>query len=159
MKNRKIYDRTDNLKYTAKEISLMLEVDKALEDVLDIMFYLMRNSREHSFVILLISAENIALKKLLEKEKRDTDLVYDIADHDSICAMICQETEVDGGYHFANRIIQNIQEANGEEIYCVELEVRTSKYSNKDVVIRTVDSYLKAKHEEKRGEVIFKTIY
>jgi len=159
VKKRKIYDGTDNLKYTAKEINLALSMHKELEDVLDIMFYLMQSRRENTFVIILLSANNVSLNEILEKSKRDTDLLYEINKEESIYAMICQETEVDGGYHFAQRIIENIHSEKGDEIYCAELEVRTNKYSIKDIVFRTVDTYLKAKHENKSAEVIYKSVY
>jgi len=159
VKNRKIYDRNNDVKYTAKEINMAIHMKKELEDVLDIMFYLMQNSRENTFVTILISAKNIALKEVLEKEKRDTDLVYDIDKDESICAMICQETEVDGGYHFAQRIIENITAVEGKEIYCSVLEVKTNKYSAKDIIFRTLNTYLKARHEEKSGQIIFKSLY
>jgi hypothetical protein len=47
----------------------------------------------------------------------------------------------------------------GENIYCAELEVRTTKYSSKDIVFRVVDAFVKARQEERSGEIIFKSIY
>jgi hypothetical protein len=159
MSNRDNFGRKNDLRYTAKDITLAVNMVKELECSIDMMFYLMNSSSENTFVLMLITADNIDLKKLLEKEKRDTDLVYDIDKDESICAMICQETKVDGGYRFAERIIRNINLDKGENIYCAELEVRTTKFSSKDIVFRVVDAFVKAKQEERSGEIIFKSIY
>ena len=159
VKNREIYDRNENLKYTAKEIGLAVNMYKTLDDTLDIMFYLMQHNVENTFVVMLISAKELELKRLLEKQKRDTDLLYTIDEEEGIYAMICQETKVDGGYRFAERLLSHIAAAKGKDVYCAELEVRTDKYSTKDIIFRTMDTYLKAKHEEKSGEIIFKSVY
>ena len=157
--NRDNFGRKNDLRYTAEDITLAVNMVEELENSIDMMFYLMNNSSENTFVLMLITADNIELKKLLEKEKRDTDIVYDIDKEEGICAMICQETKVDGGYRFAERIIRNIILDKGENIYCAELEVRTTKFSSKDVVFRVVDAFVKARQAEKSGEIIFKSIY
>jgi len=159
VENRNTYGRKNNLRYTAEDIILAVNMVKELENTIDIMFYLMNSSADNTFVLMLITADNIELKKLLEKEKRDTDIVYDIDKDERICAMICQETKVDGGYRFAERIIRNINLDKGENIYCAELEVRTTKYSSKDIIFRIVDVFVKARQSEKSGEIIFKSIY
>ena len=159
MKDRENYGRKNNLRYTAKEINFAVNMVKQLEDALDMMFYLMDRSSENSFVLMLIVADNVDLKTLLEREKRDTDIVYDIDKEECVCAMICQETKVDGGYRFAERIIRNIIIDKGENIYCAEIEVRTSKFSAKDIIFRLVDAFVKARQEEKSGEIVFKSVY
>ena len=159
MKNREIYDRNNNLKYTAKEIRLAINMHRTLEDTLDIMFYLMQNNMENTFVLMLISAKGLELADLLDQQKRDTDLLYTLDEEEGIYGMVCQETKVDGGYRFAERLLEHIMKAKGTEIYCAELEVRTNKYSTKDIIFRTMDTYLKAIHEERSGEIIFKSVY
>ena len=147
------------LRYTEKEILLARNMIIELEDALDLMFYLMNHSAENSYVLMLITAEDIDLKKILEKEKRNTDIVFDIDKAECVCAMICQETKVDGGYRFAERIIRNIRLDQGKDIYCSEIEVRTSKYSSKDIIFRVLDGFVKARQAEKSGEIVFKSVY
>ncbi len=146
-------------RYTAKEINLAVNMVNQLEDALDLMFYLMGHNSTDSYVLMLITAENVDLKELLEKEKRSTDIVYEIDKEECVCAMICQETKVDGGYRFAERIIRNIVLSEGTDVYCSEIEVRTSKYKPKDIIFRVVDGFVKARQEEKRGEIVFKSVY
>jgi GGDEF domain-containing protein len=159
VENRNTYGRKNDLRYTAKDITLAVNMVKELENSIDMMYYLMNKSSNDTFVLMLITADNIELKNLLKKEKRDTDIVYDVGDDECICAMICQETKVDGGYRFAERIIRNITLDKGDNIYCAELEVRTTKYSSRDIIFRIVDAFVKARQVGKSGEIIFKSIY
>ncbi|HIP18571.1 MAG TPA: hypothetical protein EYG78_04455, partial [Sulfurovum sp.] len=72
MKPRVSSGSSGKLRYTEKEIILATNMIKEMEDALDLMFYLMDHSSENSFVLMLITAEDVALKKLLENEKRNT---------------------------------------------------------------------------------------
>ena len=159
MKAKENYTRKYNAAYTEKEIKLAVNMVEELEHTIEMMYYLMERNSENNFVLMLITANNVELKALLEKEKRDTDIVYDVGEDECICAMLCQETKVDGGYRFAERLIRNINLDKGEEIYCAEIEVRTSKFSAKDIIFRVVDAFVKARREEKSGEIIFRSVY
>ena len=159
MKPRENAERKNNLRYTEKEIHLTENMVRQLEDALDLMFYLMDRSNENTFVLMLITAENVDLKRILEKEKRNTDIVYEINQEENVYALICQETKVDGAYHFAGRLTGHIINEKGEDIYCSEIEVRTTKFSAKDIIFRVVDGFVKARVEERSGEIVFKSIY
>ena len=71
---------------------------KTLEPTIDIMYYLMDLKEEQTFVLMLLTAKDIDLNTLLNKEKRDTDILYEIDKEESIYVMLCQDTKVDGGY-------------------------------------------------------------
>ena len=159
MKPRVSSGSSGKLRYTEKEITLATNMIKEMEDALDLMFYLMDHSSENSFVLMLITAEDVALKKLLENEKRNTDIVYTVNEEENVYAMICQETKVDGGYRFAERIIRHIRLDEGKDIYCSEIEVRTSKYTPKDIIFRVVDGFVQAREAGKSGEIVFKSVY
>jgi len=152
-------ERKNNLRYTEKEIHLTVSMVRQLEDALDLMYYLMERSTENTFVLMLITAENVDLKHILQKEKRNTDVVFEINKEENVYAMICQETKVDGAYRFAERLAGHIISEKGEDIYCSEVEVRTTKFSAKDIIFRVVDGFVKARLEEKSGEIVFKSIY
>ena len=159
MKPRENHGRKNNLRYTEKEIHLTVNMIRQLEDALNLMFYLMERSSEKTFVLMLITAENADIKAILEKEKRNTDILYEINKKENVYAMICQETKVDGGYRFVERIMENIFTEKGEDIYCSEIEVRTTKFSAKDIIFRIVDGFVKARQEERSGEIVFKSVY
>ena len=159
MKIRESSTRKHSAGYTEKEIKLAVNMIKDIENTIDMMYYLMERNLENNFVLMLISANNVELKELLKKEKRDTDIIYDVGEDECVCAMLCQETRVDGGYRFAERLIRNIILDKGEDIYCAEIEVRMSRYSAKDIIFRVVDAFINAKREEKSGEIIFHSLY
>ena len=158
MKPRQSDGYKNSFRYTEKEIKLTVNMVKELEIPLELMFYLMDRSAENTFVLMLLTAEDIALKALLENEKRNTDIVYNVYPEENVYAMICQETKVDGGYRFAERVIRKIKAEEGKDIYCSELEVNNSKYTPKDVVFRVLDGFTKARERGVSGEIIFKTI-
>jgi len=151
--------RKNSLRFNAKEIKLAVKVLNELKDTIDIMYYLMQHEEEHSFVIVLLSAKDMNVKKLLKQEKRDTDMIFKINKKKSIYALICQETKVDGGYRFAQRLIDRMTESGAEEIYCSELEIATTKYTPEDIVFKLIDMYIKAKHENKISEITFNSLH
>jgi hypothetical protein len=95
----------------------------------------------------------------LNKEKRDTDILYEIDKEESIYVMLCQDTKVDGGYRFAERVIRNIQLDKGTDIFCTELEVRVRHYSPKQVVLKLLETFVKSKQMNRSNEIIFRSLY
>lgn len=159
MGNRQNENRSSNLKFTGKEIELAATMLDRLETTIDIMYYLMDLEREQSFVLVLLTANEIDLNALLSKEKRETDILYEIDKEDSIYVMLCQDTKVDGGYRFAERVIRNIQLDNGTDIFCTELEVRVRHYSPKQVVLKLLETFVKSKQTNKTNEIVFRSLH
>ena len=159
MKTRESYTGKKAVGYTEQEIKMAVKMIRELDTTIEMMYYLMERNVENNFVLMLISANKIDLKALLEKEKRNTDIIYDVSEEEGVCAMLCQETKVDGGYRFAERLIRNIILDKGEDVYCAEVEVRTSKYKSKDIIFRVVDAFVKARRDERSGEIIFRSVY
>jgi recombinational DNA repair protein RecR len=151
--------RRPHLRFTEREIQLALTMLEKLEKTIEILYYLMEREDERPFVMVMVSAEAFALKPLLQYQKRDTDLLYEIDKEQNLYVVICQETKVDGGYHFAQRLMKSMTLDNAKETYCVELEVRSAKYEIKEVIFKLVESYIKAKQEHKEGEIVFKSLY
>ena len=158
MAERENQTRKGKLRFTGDDIVLTVTLMEKLKNAIDIVYYLMEHQDEDTFVLLLISAQNTELEPLLEKEKRDSDILFEIDKKKSIYTMLCQDTKVDGGYRFAERIISNITSKAGTDIYCVELEVRTTNYKLRDVTLKLVETFIKAKQEGKSGEIIYKSL-
>ena len=118
----------------------------------------MEHENEQAFVLMLLTAEDVDLNTLLEKEKRDTDILYEIDKEESLYVMLCQDTKVDGGYRFAERVIRNIQLDNGKDIYCTELEVRATHYTPKQVVLKLLETFIKSKLVNKSNEIVFRSL-
>lgn len=150
--------RKHNLRFTGDDIVLTVTLMEKLKHAIDIVYYLMDHKDEDTFVLLLISAQNIDMEMLLEKQKRDSDILFEIDKEKSIYAMLCQDTKVDGGYRFAERIIGNVTSNEGTDIYCAELEVRSTNYKLRDVMLRLVETFIKNQKEGKHGEIIYKSL-
>ena len=150
--------RKGNLKFTGDDIVLTVALMEKLTNAIDIVYYLMDHQDEDTFVLLLMKAQNVELEILLESEKRESDILFEIDKEKSIYAMLCQDTKVDGGYRFAERIIGNIVSKEGTDIYCAELEVRSTNYKLRGVILKLVEIFIKAQQEGKSGEIIYKSL-
>jgi hypothetical protein len=150
--------RKKNLRFSEVDIKLALTVLEKLEKPLELLYYLMKREHERPFVIMLLSARKVELERLIELEKRDTDLLFEIDKDHALYALICQETKIDGGYRFAERFHRTLESKNAEHIYSVEIEVGSSKYEIKEVVFKLIETYMKAINEEREGEIIFHSL-
>jgi len=150
--------RKKNLRFSESDIKLALTVLERLEKPLELLYYLMKREHERPFVIMLLSARKVELEKLIELEKRDTDLLFEIDKDHALYALICQETKIDGGYRFAERFHRTLESENAENIYSVEIEVGSTRYEIKEVVFKLIETYMKAISEEREGEIIFHSL-
>ena len=158
MSTREYENRTNSLRFNGHEIQLAAKMLDQLNTTIDIIYYLMEHEDEQSFVLMLVSAQDVDLAALLDKEKRDTDILFEIDQEDSLYVMLCQDTKVDGGYHFAERIIRHIQLDKGSDIYCTELEIRSTHYSPKQVILKLLETYIKSKHTNQSNEIVFRSL-
>ena len=151
--------RRPSLRFNEFEIELALSIMDKMEKPIELMYYLMEREHEKPFVIILISAEDIELASLIRTEKRDTDLLFKIDEGENLFALICQETKVDGGYRFAERLLRSLVLNNAHTIYCTEMEIRSTKYDIKEVIFKSIESYISAKKEKKEKEIIFRSLH
>lgn len=158
MDNRDNITRRGNIRFSGKDITLAVKMVEKLSPTIDIVYYLMNRGDERSFVMMLISAQEIALEALLEKDKRDTDILFEIDKEASLYALICQDTKIDGGYHFAKRLLQSIETQGAKEIYCTDLEIRTTNHEIKFVIFKLIETYMKSKEEGRSNEIVFKSL-
>jgi len=150
--------RRPSLRFNESEIKLALSVMEKMEKPIELMYYLMEREHEKPFVIMLISAVDIDVESLLNEEKRDTDLLFKIDEERNIYALICQETKVDGGYRFAERLLRTLVLHNAHTIYCTEMEVRSTRYDIKEVIFKAIESYINAHKEQKESEIVFRSL-
>ncbi len=148
----------NGIKFTSAEILLAVKMLEMLQPTIDIMYYLMENEHAEAFVLMMISAKGCDLEDLLLKEKRNTDFMFEINKEESLYVMLCQDTKVDGGYHYAERIIRNIVLDGGNTIYCTELEVRAVHYAPKIVILKLLETFIQSKQMNKAGEIVFRSL-
>lgn len=145
-------------KFNSDEIVLALKIVKDLEQVVELMYHMMEHEGSDAFVLMLITAKDIELKLLLDNQKRKTDMLFEIDKDKALYAMLCQDTQVDGGYHFGERLIKSITSIKGNTIYCSALEVRSTKMTPKSVFFKLIEMLIKSKQEKKIDEVVYKSI-
>jgi hypothetical protein len=159
MQTRENEMQRDDIRFNGDDISLAAKMVDKLTGTIDIMYYLMGRGEARAFVVMIVTAQNIDLKTLLEKEKRNTDILFDIDEAESLYAIICQDTKIDGGYHFAERVVRNMILDKGDDIYCTELEIRTTTHDIKYVVLKLIETFIKSKQDKKQGEIVFRTLH
>lgn len=94
------------------------------------------------------------MDELLKGQKRDTDLVFPIhgiEGSNTLFALICQETKVDGGCRFAERILRTLVSKDAKNIYCIEIEVRSIRYDKREVIFKVIESYISTKKSGNSG--------
>ena len=151
--------RRPNLRFDESEIKLALTMMEKLKKPMEVMYYLMERENEKPFVLILLSAKDVELGSLLETEKRDTDLLFEIDKEKNLFALICQETRVDGGYRFAERLLRTLELNNAHAVYCTEIEVRSTLYDIKEIIFKSIESYINVKKEQREGEIVFRSLY
>lgn len=159
MAKRENENRTESLRLNGKEIELAVKMLDTLQTTLEIVYHLMENENEQSFVLMLMTAKEIDLQALLSREKRDTDILFEIDKEESLYVMLCQDTKVDGGYRFAERVIRNILLGNGSDIYCTVLEIKATHYTPKKVILKLLETFIKSKQTNKSGEIVFRSLH
>jgi len=129
-----------------------------LEHSIEVLYYLMKNGREKSFVSALISADAIDLGSLIIEQKRNTDILFKIDTEKNLYALLCQGTEVDGGYYFIKRLVDTIQKRGGTNIYCSEIDVQNTEHPIQEIVFRLLNMYQRAKSEKADGKISFHSL-
>lgn len=147
-----------NIQFVESDIKLAVKMIDELSTPMEVLYYLLDHRRINSFVFILVSANDIDTYKVLQKQKRNTDLLFKIDEGESLYALLCQETKVDGGYMFAERIIRSLAQDKASSIYCTVLEVRTNRYQIKDIIFKGLESYLNTRDEKNEGQVVIKTL-
>jgi len=147
-----------HIRFNSYYISMIAKMIDRMGSIIDIMYFLMERKEERAFVAMLISAEEIDMNILIAKEKRDTDIMFELDKEKNLYAIICQDTQIDGGYHFAERLLRKTVEAGGKEIYCTELEVRTTVHKIQYIVYRLMELFVGTKQNRQEGEVVFKAL-
>ena len=147
------------VRFDGNDISLAATLLEKISTTVEILYYLMNRREERSFVVMLVTAENAEVGKILNEQKRNTDILFEIDKEASTYAVICQDTKIDGGYHFGERVMRHLKLQDADEPYCVELEVRTTTHDIKYIIFKLMEEFIEARQHKHFGEIIFKTLY
>jgi hypothetical protein len=150
--NKRLIDKNGIKEKDFKKLILLLD---KLQHGIGVLYYLMDNGKKGTFTISLISASDIELKKHISDIKRDTDTLIKIDKSSNLYAIISQETEVDGGYYFMQRLINLIKEKNGTDIYCAEIAIKNTEHRAQEIIFRLLNMYQRAKAKKEDGEISY----
>ncbi len=150
--------RREYIRFDGDDIALAAKMIDAMTTTIDIVYYLMNRGEERSFVLMLVTAKEVDVEAILKVQKRNTDILFEIDKEHGIYAVICQDTKIDGGYHFAERVMRNLKKNDAVEPYCVELEVRSTSHDIKYIVFKLIEEFIRANEEKQSGEIVFKTL-
>jgi hypothetical protein len=144
-----------------EDVRLLTALYEKLSLSLEFLYFLMERERENAFVIMLIEAPEKTndFEESLKWNKRATDLLFTVDEERNIYALLCQGTMIEGGYRFAERLMRSVVKDLAPTSYFIELEVKTSKYSIKNLLFILLELYLKAKKESCGGRIVYKSLY
>ena len=150
--------RREHIRFNEKEMKLALSMIEKLEKMLELLYYLIDHKGGYPFVMIMISADNYDLKSLLQHQKRESDMLYEIDRNENIYILICQKTKIEGGYRFAQRLIKNMMLDSAKDLYCAQIEVRSTMHEPKTVILNLLESYVEARQQLKASEIVFRSI-
>ncbi len=126
-----------------------------LRTTVEFFYYLMDHRGLTSFTMVLLSADDLKLNKMLKKVKRHTDILFEIDKKNNVYMILCQSTDRDGGKEFAEILLSNIKINGGHNIYCIVSELKTTKYTIQEVIFKMVEKYIITKEDERDNYVFF----
>ena len=152
------YDEKRNnhdISFPEDEVKLAKTMMDELGTTMEFFHYLMNNKGKSSLTMILLSADNIKLDKLLPKWKRKTDILFELDKTHNVYVIICQSTDNEGGKQFAEILMSNIRLHSDGDIYCVVSESKTTTCSTQEVIFKMVEKYINIKEAQKANEVFF----
>ena len=144
--------------YEEELFKMGIRLYECLEIPLDIIYHLLRNKRIRSFSAMVIQSDFEEFGTFLEETKRKTDYLFPIDEKKGVYAMLCQETQVDGGFYFIKRLDKHLKDSRQEhEIRAAIVGVESTHYSVRDLIFFVLDTYIKVLNDEENS-VSFRTI-
>ncbi len=117
-----------------------------------------RKSEPTYFSLIAVYAATEDLEALLAKEKRTSDILVAIDGMRNHYALLCLDTKVQGGFHFAQRLMHRLKTTFAEEAYIVAADVRNMENDTGDIVTALADTLWEARTTRKNGEVILRSL-
>ncbi|WP_295418112.1 hypothetical protein [Sulfurovum sp.] len=137
------------------EVKLAKKMMDTLRTTVEFLYYLMEHRSKASFTIILLSTDGLKLDSMLQKWKRETDILFEIDKANNVYVLICQATDQDGAEKFSEILLSNIHLNGGTHTYCVATELRTTNHTIQEVIFTMVEKYMNAKREQDSDCVFF----
>jgi len=151
-------NKRKSIAFNEEEINLALEINEKLTPIVDMLSYLL-SVKETKFNIILLTANYDKLEEYLRDNKRGSDVLKEIDSKQNVYAIVCQETEVDGGYMFAKRLMKNlINDKKITNAYSATMEIRTTKHPTKEMLYKLFRVFISSKRKDVLGSIVFHSI-
>ncbi|QOR62664.1 hypothetical protein ACM66Z_04135 [Sulfurovum sp. ST-21] len=144
--------------FEAKEFCIYAAVFDAMYAVVETMLYKMKKNEQKPFLVILVSAQADNLEHILLEQKRPSDILVKIDMLDDHYALICQDTKVDGGFHFSERLMRYLKTSFANDIYFAVMDIRSAHYTSKEIIFEMLELFCNAKAQEKSGEVVLRSL-
>ena len=144
--------------YTEKELTLAVELYRELRDPIEIFYHLMQSRRIESFSIILIKTKYNFFGNFLKSHKRDSDMIILSDSENGNYVLLCQETLVDGGYRFAERLRNDLRLSSGSEFRAAVVAVEYYSFPVKELVLTVVDMYRKLLENDNENHILHRSI-
>lgn len=148
--------------YTESDILLGVEIINKLKKVTEVLLYIKEHKNlKFSYILFHSTKENFL--EYITEQKRDTDLAFHLSEKEDLYCLVCQETDIEGGYRFAERLMKsfNIDVDNSLDFYANILFVDSNKYDSMGVLFQLIDAFSEAKRQDpkwRKGQITYKTV-
>lgn len=131
-----------HIAYSEDELLLGIRMMDKLEKITRLMLYFL-DRKGIKFTYILMQVDDNDFESFLRKEKRATDILVPIDTEEKLYAIVCQETNIEGGYHFAERIIRLLEVERGKScLSCNVLTISGADYSAEQIILHLLERYL-----------------
>jgi len=153
--------KSDNrpVRYDEWAMKLGVEFYQHSEVPMRLLYHLMKGKRLHSFSAIMLQSDLEDFGEFLKTHKRKTDLLYDVSPREGIYALLCQETQVDGGYYFMQRLKGLMEQAKGPGLTAAIVGVESTIYPVQDLIFIVLDDFVELMTSQEPLEPItFRTV-
>jgi len=143
-------DKRGHIAYTEEELLFGIKMMEGLSKITDMLLYFL-DRKNIKFTYIIIQVDDETFGSLLREQKRTTDILISIDEEKGVYAIVGQETDVEGGYHFAERIMRLLEVGRGKScLSCNVLTISTTHYDAQSIILRLLERFLDSR--EKNGE-------
>ena len=157
--------RDDRKRYRESEVTVVSEeiicyaaVYEAMNGLVETMLHKLKKNESEPFLMILLTAHTEELESLLKDQKRPSDILVKIEDIHDHYAIMCQNTNIEGGFSFTERLMRYLKTGFAEGIYCTVMDVRSGTYSAGEIIFEMIDLFREAVREKRSGEVILRSL-
>ncbi len=143
--------------YDEITIKMLVRLCKICMDPFDLFYHMLKTGRLQSFSVILLRSESKDFAEFLRVNKRKTDVLYGVEGEDNLYVLLCQETQVDGGFYFMKRLAKVLEEGEKPPFKAVIIGVENTRYEIEELLFFIVDTYLKL-DEYPEKEFVYRSV-